>query len=589
MRKIVNGLFIITCTVSLVFAGDFVQTGVAPPYIDGADTLFGGVPGSASRGALVGTDLDEDGLMEVWVTSYENGGQVFCFEEAGTDTLAFVWASAEITADYSSPRDVHTGDLDSDGKGEIIFHVGRWTGESNPDAGLHVYEWDGINDNGYGTEAAFRVDFMNALNDSLAESRVEGFSVGDIDGDGQDEILLANNGTSDPVWGTQDGSTPYSNDRFIIMSVSGDIGGFGATIVEEYSMSPRDVDKDGVRENALGGGSPQDIIICDTDGDGNLEAACFSWNNLAVFFIEATGPDAYTIGDTTYRKLGISDDWTLGASAADNDGDGKDEVYVTGYYDGSLFVITDSDGDATSLDQTGGPGDWTGNSEIAIIHEFGGGGGFGTSTGAGPTNSGMGGVIHGGTAGVSDINLFELAAGGNPLDSLSWTHSSYALDDATSGWSFKAKAWFPGTGNADYVGVLLPYQAVNDTLDSGELDPAGNRVFRLAEWDESVTVRDITFIMPEDYKLAQNFPNPFNATTRIEYSLPLQNTISLTIYNMLGQEIVKLVDTEYQRAGNYSVLWNGKDANGMNVTSGMYIYALKFGNFEKSKQMMLLK
>ncbi|HIN46192.1 MAG TPA: T9SS type A sorting domain-containing protein, partial [Candidatus Marinimicrobia bacterium] len=589
MRKIVNGLFIITCTVSLVFAGDFVQTGVAPPYIDGADTLFGGVPGSASRGALVGTDLDQDGLREVWVTSYSNGGQVFCFEEAGTDTLAFVWASAEITADYSSPRDVHTGDLDSDGKGEIIFHVGRWTGESNPDAGLHVYEWDGINDNGYGTEAAFRVDFMNALNDSLAESRVEGFSVGDIDGDGQDEILLANNGTSDPVWGTQDGSTPYSNDRFIIMSVSGDIGGFGATIVEEYSMSPRDVDKDGVRENALGGGSPQDIIICDTDGDGNLEAACFSWNNLAVFFIEATGPDAYTIGDTTYRKLGISDDWTLGASAADNDGDGKDEVYVTGYYDGSLFVITDSDDDATSLDQTGGPGDWTGNSEIAIIHEFGGGGGFGTSTGAGPTNSGMGGVIHGGTAGVSDINLFELAAGGNPLDSLSWTHSSYALDDATSGWSFKAKAWFPGTGNADYVGVLLPYQAVNDTLDSGELDPAGNRVFRLAEWDESVTVRDITFIMPEDYKLAQNFPNPFNATTRIEYRLPLQNTISLTIYNMLGQEIVKLVDTEYQRAGNYSVLWNGKDANGMNVTSGMYIYALKFGNFEKSKQMMLLK
>ena len=589
MRKIVNGLFIITCTVSLVFAGDFVQTGVAPPYIDGADTLFGGVPGSASRGALVGTDLDQDGLREVWVTSYSNGGQVFCFEEAGTDTLAFVWAAAEITADYSSPRDVHTGDLDSDGKGEIIFHVGRWTGESNPDAGLHVYEWDGINDNGYGTEAAFRVDFMNALNDSLAESRVEGFSVGDIDGDGQDEILLANNGTSDPVWGTQDGSTPYSNDRFIIMSVSGDIGGFGATIVEEYSMSPRDVDKDGVRENALGGGSPQDIIICDTDGDGNLEAACFSWNNLAVFFIEATGPDAYTIGDTTYRKLGISDDWTLGASAADNDGDGKDEVYVTGYYDGSLFVITDSDDDATSLDQTGGPGDWTGNSEIAIIHEFGGGGGFGTSTGAGPTNSGMGGVIHGGTAGVSDINLFELAAGGNPLDSLSWTHSSYALDDATSGWSFKAKAWFPGTGNADYVGVLLPYQAVNDTLDSGELDPAGNRVFRLAEWDESVTVRDITFIMPEDYKLAQNFPNPFNATTRIEYRLPLQNTISLTIYNMLGQEIVKLVDTEYQRAGNYSVLWNGKDANGMNVTSGMYIYALKFGNFEKSKQMMLLK
>ena len=130
------------------------------------------------------------------------------------------------------------------------------------------------------------------------------------------------------------------------MSVTGDIGGFGATIVEEYSMSPRDVNKDGIRGNSLGGGSPQDIVICDTDGDGMLEAACFSWNNLAMFFIEATGANAYTIGDTTYRKLGISDDWTLGASAADMNGDGKDEVYVSGYYDGSLFAITDADGNA---------------------------------------------------------------------------------------------------------------------------------------------------------------------------------------------------------------------------------------------------
>jgi hypothetical protein len=238
------------------------------------DTLFGGVPYDAGRGILGGTDLDEDGLQEVWITSYE-GKQVVCFEETGTDTFAYVWESAVTTADYSTPRDVHTGDLDGDGKGEIIFHVGRWTGESNPDAGLHVYEWDGSTDNGYGTEAAFRVDLYDALNDSLAESRVEGFSVGDIDSDGQDEILLANNG-SGASWGTQDGSTPYHGDRFIIMSVSGDIGGFGAAIVEEYSMSPRDVDKDGVTDNLLGGGSPQEMVMSDTDGDGLLEAACFS-------------------------------------------------------------------------------------------------------------------------------------------------------------------------------------------------------------------------------------------------------------------------------------------------------------------------
>ena len=419
MKKLL--LTIIFTTTCLFADNEFVQTGVAPSI----DSLFVGDSFYAGRGVLSDTDLDQDGNKEVWVTSYANGGQVYCFEQAGTDTLAFVWASAEITTDYSTPRDVHTGDLDGDGNGEIIFHVGRWTGESNPDAGLHVYEWDG-SDNGYGTEAAFRVDFMDALNDSLAESRVEGFSVGDIDNDGQDEILLANNGTTNPLagWGTQDGSTPYSGDRFIIMSVTGDIGGSDAAIVEEYSMSPRDVDKDGVIENGLGGGSPQDMIICDIDGDGLLEAACFSWNNLNIFFIESTGPDSYTIGDTTFRKLGLTDDWTLGASAADMDGDGRDEVYVSGYYDGSLFVITDADGNATSIDQTGGPGDWTGNSEIAILHEFGANGGLGIGATAGF------GVTMGGAAGVSDINFLQLSDGGHPLNASDWMLTTHALTDA---------------------------------------------------------------------------------------------------------------------------------------------------------------
>jgi len=579
MKKSVINFFVLLITSTVITAdGGFVQTAVAPNNISGSDTLFGGVPYDAGRGVLTGTDLDGDNMQEVWITSYQNGGQVFCFEEAGTDTFAFVWASAVITADGGSyPRDVHTGDLDGDGMHEIIFHVGRWTGAENPDAGLHVYEYDGT-DNGYGTEAAFRVDFMAALNDSLAESRVEGFSVGDIDGDGMHEILLANNGTSDPVWGTQDGSTPYSGDRFIIMSVTGNIGDFGTTIVEEFSMSPRDVDKDGVRENALGGGSPQDIVICDTDGDGLLEAACFSWNNLAMFFIEATGANEYTIGDTSYLKLGISDDWTLGASAADMDNDGKHEVYVTGYYDGSLFVVTDSDGDATSLDTTS---DWTANSEVSIINEFGGYGGLGVSAASGF------GVVMGGAAGASDINLLELAEGGDPLDATHWTLSTFALEDATTGSVQKTNlADFDGDGNWE---MALPYKGVNDSTDTG-YDWDANRVFRLAEWDGSLSsIRDITLITPDDYRLAQNYPNPFNPSTRIEYYLPVNNTVSLTIYNMLGNEIVKLVNKELKTAGAHYAIWNGTDKNGILVGSGSYIYELRYGNLTKTRQMVFMK
>jgi len=584
MKKTVINLFVLTFVVSFAFAdGSFVQSGVAPPYIVDGDTLFGGVPYDAGRGILGGTDLDGDMKQEVWITSYENGGQVFCFEEAGTDTLAFVWASAEITSDHSYPRDVHTGDLDGDGKGEIIFPVGRWPGASNPHAGLHVYEWDGT-DNGYGTEAAFRVDFMDALNDSLAECRIEGFSVGDIDNDGQDEILLANNGTTNPVagWGAQDGSTPYSGDRFIIMSVTGDIGGFGASILEEYSMSPRDVDKDGVRENALGGGSPQDMVMSDIDGDGFKEAACFSWNNLAVFFIEATGPNAYTIGDTTYLKLTPGDDWTLGASVADMDGNGKDEVYVSGYGDGSLFVITDADDDATSLDQTGTAGDdWAGNTEVAVIGS--------NSLGMAAVEEGA--VFSGGWA-ANDVKMWALTTGGSALDVNDWTASTYGFTDSTTTGSVQkmgARMIEGGTG----LEILLAYKGVADSVDVGgvmTLDPAGNRVFRIAEWsDGTASIRDITTIMPDDYKLAQNFPNPFNPTTRIEYYLPMNNTISLTIYNMLGQEIVKLVNNKYTVGGSHYIVWNGTDRNGAKVGSGTYVYELKYGNFSKTRQMTLIK
>jgi hypothetical protein len=557
-----------------------VQSGVSPSYIVDGDTLFGGVPYDAGRGILGGTDLDGDGLQEVWITSYE-GKQVVCFEETGTDTFAYVWESAVTTADYSTPRDVHTGDLDGDGNGEIIFHVGRWTGASNPDAGLHVYEWDGT-DNGYGTEAAFRVNFYDALNDSLAESRVEGFSIGDIDSDGQDEILLANNGGSNPFYQTQDGSTPYSEDRFIILSVSGGIGDFGTTIVEEYSMSPRDVNKDGIRNNSLGGGSPQDIVMCDTDGDGLLEAACFSWNNLAVFFIEATDTNAYTIGDTTWLKLTPSDDWTLGASVADMDMDGKDEVYVSGYGDGSLFVITDADGDATSLDQTGtAADDWAGNTEVAVIGS--------NSLGMAAVEEGA--VFSGGWA-ANDVKMWELTAGGSALDINAWMASSYALTDSTAtGSVLKMDA---GWGDDDEtLVVLLAYKGVADSVDVGgvmTLDPAGNRVFRIAEWDDgTMSVRDITTIMPDDYKLAQNFPNPFNPTTRIEYYLPMNNTISLTIYNMLGQEIVKLVNNKYTVGGSHFIVWNGTDKNGMKVGSGTYVYELRYGNFSKTRQMTFIK
>ena len=210
-----------------LFAQSVSQLGVSPDLLSGTDSLFNANPYGAGRGANV-ADLDGDGKKEVWITSYTKGGRVFCFEETTDGTMAFVWASPElVNTDYgTTPRDIGFGDMDGDGNLEVIFHIGRYndttsTSANTTDNGIYVYEntADNLYDN------VFHANMLTALNDSLYESRVEGFTVADLDADGKHEILLASNGASGAVYGTQDGSTAYSEDRYIVMGMTGSIGG----------------------------------------------------------------------------------------------------------------------------------------------------------------------------------------------------------------------------------------------------------------------------------------------------------------------------------------------------------------------------
>ena len=90
--------------------------------------------------------------------------------------------------------------------------------------------------------------------------------------------------------------------------------------------------------------------------------------------------------------------------------------------------------------------------------------------------------------------------------------------------------------------------------------------------------------IPDKFLLSQNYPNPFNPETIIEYALPTDALVSLTVYDMLGREVTSLVIGEYQKAGNYSVKFNGAD-----IPSGIYFYKITAGNFTQTKKMILLK
>jgi len=94
--------------------------------------------------------------------------------------------------------------------------------------------------------------------------------------------------------------------------------------------------------------------------------------------------------------------------------------------------------------------------------------------------------------------------------------------------------------------------------------------------------------IPMTYKLDQNYPNPFNPTTTIQYGIANEGRVSLIIYNIMGQEIKTLVNTN-QNAGFYSLYWNGLNNNNQMVSSGIYIYRITSKDFVKSKKMIYLK
>ena len=94
--------------------------------------------------------------------------------------------------------------------------------------------------------------------------------------------------------------------------------------------------------------------------------------------------------------------------------------------------------------------------------------------------------------------------------------------------------------------------------------------------------------LPERYVLQQNYPNPFNMHTTIQYEIGGTENVQLKIYNITGQQIRVLVD-EKQQPGSHVVLWDGCDAKGHAMASGLYLYRLQTENFQSIKRMILLK
>lgn len=96
-------------------------------------------------------------------------------------------------------------------------------------------------------------------------------------------------------------------------------------------------------------------------------------------------------------------------------------------------------------------------------------------------------------------------------------------------------------------------------------------------------IKEADIQSPKEYKLSQNYPNPFNPTTKITYQIPNTGFVTLKVYDILGRELVTLINEE-KPAGNYEVTFNGQD-----LPSGIYFYKLQAGDYSSAKKMILMK
>lgn len=588
------------------------KTGYQFPTAD-EDSVLNGL--SSIRGSDYNANPLGDGVPGFAVTNYNYNGSIHLFKNAGDDSMELVWSSPALDSlgGGSHPRFVKFGDMDNDGIIELIAGFDR--------NGILIYEWDGVAGSWNFGDAPARVigSPVYPVDSVGSYVNIEFMDIGDYDGDGQNELSVATNANN------------YHFDRYYIFSIDGSFstGNPGFSSVKREAMWAK---SDG-EFAAYGGGSPYAMIGANLDGTGNPEILIHSWNYGNVTPVRVTGPDTYVLADTTGGHQNIyanyPDDCVSlgGITTYDIDGDGRDEVYIPLYSaNGLVEMVHYEEGQDLAHIDSSNIFMLTPNGSASGRFDFFGRAGFGDWDNDGKPNLYFA-ARHGNYIMSAEFQ------GGDKTDTTNWTYetiydgldldqdiysameitdsagtadTTFSLQAETEGTiAFKISAFKTFFDNDKYEDIIMPSQAWKDSIDvtkrawnGTSYDTTEYKIvephriaLRMLESSEvnSIKAKDLTIVLPSDYKLEQNFPNPFNPTTKIQFYLPINKRISLTVYNALGQKVKTLINNELLTKGTHFSEWNGTNNAGVKVATGMYVYELKYGNFTKHKRMMLVK
>jgi len=475
-------------------------------------------------------DIDNDGEVEVVCGTHADGNYVYAFNSDGTTVPGWPISYRKRGAE-AVVKTVSIADINNDGYLEII---GFLPGDCNEPPKIHVWKGEGSELENWPFTFSNESGLLG-----LDSYFAPGPTLSDLDNDGFLEIILALTDC--------EAANPLDDHQLIVINHDGIIRNGWPKILSEkirhFDRGPvtADIDNDNEKE----------ILICSLR-DGFLYAFNSDGSNEQDYPIVI--PNAYAnCGGIVVNDIDKSGDFEILFCI-------DDEIYVYTGFGSSSYDKLDWSQDKHDNWNTGLYGfeipPLVVPVELASFHV----------------------ILNDNIAFLEWETASETNNYGFEIQRIYQKYNSNKKDD----WS--RIGFVHGSGSTS-----LPNKySFSDTLLS-----QGKYLYRLKQIDtdggfEYSPGFEIEFNRPSEFVLYPNFPNPFNPATKIEFQVKQEVHISLVIYNILGQEIKTLID-EIKPSGKYEIIWDGTDLKNKEMSSGIYIYQLKAGNFNSINKMTLIR
>ena len=506
---------------------------------DAGFTEVGQTSGVADEGNSTGVvfaDFDRDGWEDLFVAKggfARNGEANRFFHNEGDGTFADVSDEAGFDAVLSSYTAV-VGDYDEDGYADL--YVAQFRGQPN-----HLYHNNG--EGGF-DEVGPDKGIVSLFNFSGSAA-----AFADYDADGDTDLYASMFGTFD-VFYAEIGAARFS---------AAQVGDEGSAV----GIATGDYDNDG----------DLDVYIVNQE----LRSVLRRNDVEAVRFVDVGGESG-------------TDNLTPGAGCAfgDYDSDGDLDLFVVNGFAPDRVFMNQGNGTFVDMAQAYGMAD-TSQAWAVLLGDYDSDGDLDPYV----INEGAANRLY--QNNNADYNWLQVGVRGvaSNVDGIGARVQLFADGktlmrdvNGTAGMSHSSRVLHFGLGRSERVDSLLV------RWPSGRMqrftDVPLNSRLSIVEGEAVTAVADVEGAAPAAFALETNYPNPFNAETRIRYGIEVRAMVELAVYNALGQRVRVLVDAG-QDAGRYEAVWDGRDDGGQVVGSGVYFYRLRSGGRVLTRSMVLLR